>query len=135
MVDEYPWSFISGTYQLANKAVGVVLAESDSLAPGFIGIMKDSSIVFTAAGGAVQLRILHRGGGTTIFTSNFTTTATGLNAIMNGSGDRLQLVVATQNASGIVDVNLHGVIQENVTGKILRDRTMLIPQYEGVVGI
>src|SRR3990167_2005020 len=131
MVDEYPWSFISGTYQLANKAVGTVLAESDSLGPGFIGIMRDSSIIFTTAGGAVNLRILHRGGGTTIFTADFSTTATGLNAIMNGSGDRLQVVVATQNASGIIDVNLHGVIQENVTGKILRQAAMSIPMMEG----
>ena len=131
MVDEYPWSFISGTYQLANKAVGVVLAESDSLAPGFIGVMRDSSVIFTTAGGAVRLQILHRGGGTTIFTANFSTTSTGLSAIMNGSGDRLQLVVATQNASGVVDVNLHGVIQENVTGKILRLAAMSIPIMEG----
>ena len=131
MVDEYPWSFISGTYQLANKAVGVVLAESDSLAPGFIGVMRDSSVIFTTAGGAVRLRILHRGGGTTIFTQDFSTTSTGLSAIMNGSGDRLQLVVATQNASGIVDVNLHGVIQENMTGKILRAAAMSIPMMEG----
>ena len=131
MVDEYPWSFISGTYQLANKAVGTVLAESDSLSPGFIGVMKDSSIIFTTAGGAVRLRILHSGGGTTIFTQDFSTTATGLNAIMHGSGDKLQLVVATQNASGIVDINLHGVIQENVTGKILRLAAMKIPMMEG----
>ena len=132
MVDEYPWSFISGTYQLANKAVGVVLAESDSLNPGLIGVMRDSAIIFTTAGGAVYLRILHRGGGTTIFTQNFTTTATGLSALMNGSGDRIQVVVATQNASGIIDVNLHGVIQENVTGKILRQNSLLIPEYAGV---
>ena len=131
MVDEYPWSFISGTYQLANKAVGTVLAESDSLAPGFIGVMRDSSIVFTTAGGAVNLRILHRGGGVTIFTDNFVTNATGLSAIMNGSGDRLQVVVSTQNASGVIDVNLHGVIQENVTGKILRLAAMNIPMMEG----
>ena len=131
MVDEYPWSFISGTYQLANKATGTVLAESDSLAPGFIGVMRDSSIIFTTAGGAVRLRILHRGGGTTIFTTDFSTTATGLSAIMNGSGDRIQLVVATQNASGIVDLNLHGVIQQNVTGKVLREAAALIPVSDG----
>ena len=131
MVDEYPWSFISGTYQLANKAVGTVLAESDSLTPGFIGVMRDSSVIFTTAGGAVYLRILHRGGGTTIFTDNFATTATGLNAIMNGSGDKLQLIVATQNASGIVDVNLHGVIQENVTGKVLNRVSLSIPMMDG----
>jgi len=131
MVDEYPWSFISGTYQLANKAVGAVLAESDSLSPGFIGVMRDSSIIFTTAGGGVQLRILHRGGGTTIFTQEFTTTATGLSAIMNGSGDRLQVVVATQNASGVIDVNLHGVIQQNVTGRILREAAAAIPMLNG----
>ena len=132
MVDEYPWSFISGTYQLANKAVGTVLAESDSLAPGFIGVMRDSSIIFTTAGGGVQLRILHSGGGTTIFTSAFTSTATGLNAIVTGAGDKIQVVVSTQNASGVIDVNLHGVLQQNVTGKILRENALTIPQYPGV---
>ena len=131
MVDEYPWSFISGTYQLANKAVGTVLAESDSLASGFIGVMRDSSIIFTTAGGAVRIRILHRGGGNTIFTTDFATNATGLSAIMNGSGDRLQVVVATQNASGIIDVNLHGVIQANVTGKVLRENAISIPMLDG----
>ena len=131
MVDEYPWSFISGTYQLANKAAGTVLAESDSLSEGLIGVMRDSAIIFTTAGGAVQLRILHRGGGTTIFTQNFTTTATGLSALMNGSGDRIQVVVATQNASGIIDVNLHGVIQQNVTGKVLRQNMILTPEFNG----
>ena len=129
MVDEYPWSFISGTYQLANKAAGTVLAESDSLAPGLIGVMKDSSIIFTTAGGAVNLRIKHSGGGTTIFTSDFSATATGLNAIMNGSGDKLQVVVVTQNASGIIDVNLHGILQQNVTGKILRDNMIGVPVF------
>ena len=132
MVDEYPWSFISGTYQLANKAVGVVLAESDSLNAGLIGVMRDSSIIFTTAGGGVQLRILHRGGGTTIFTQEFTTTATGLSAIMTGSGDKIQVVVATQNASGIIDVNLHGVIQKNVTGQVLREAAITIHEYSGV---
>ena len=131
MVDEYPWSFISGTYQLANKAVGVVLAESDSLNAGLIGVMRDSSIIFTTAGGGVQLRILHRGGATTIFTQEFTTTATGLSAIMTGSGDKIQVVVSTQNASGIIDVNLHGVIQRNVTGQVLREAAVGIPEYVG----
>ena len=131
MVDEYPWSFISGTYQLANKAVGTVLAESDSLSEGLIGVMRDSAIIFTTAGGGVQLRILHRGGGTTIFTQEFTTTATGLSALMNGSGDRIQVVVSTQNASGIIDVNLHGVIQQNVTGKILRQNLILNHEFSG----
>src|SRR3990167_816681 len=122
MVDEYPWSFISGTYQLANKAVGVVLCESDSLNPGFIGIMRDSSIIFTTAGGGVQLRIRHASGGNTIITSAFTSSATGLNAIVTGQGDKLQIVISTQNASGVIDVNLHGAIQENITGKILKER-------------
>ena len=131
MVDEYPWSFISGTYQLANKAAGTVLAESDSLNAGLIGVMRDSSIIFTTAGGGVQLRILHRGGGSTIFTQEFTTTATGLSAIMSGSGDKIQVVVVTQNASGIIDVNLHGVIQKNVTGNVLREAAIGVPEYVG----
>ena len=131
MVDEYPWSFISGTYQLANKAVGTVLAESDSLSAGFIGVMRDSSIIFNTAGGAVYLQIKHSGGGVTIITAAFSSTATGLNAIVTGQGDKIQVVVSTQNASGVIDVNLHGVIQENITGRILRESQMKIPQYQG----
>jgi len=132
MVDEYPWSFISGTYQLANKAVGTVLAQSDSLSPGMIGIMRDSAIIFTTAGGAVNLRIKHASGSTSIFTADFSSTATGLNAVITGANDIIQLVVVTQNASGVIDVNLHGVIQDNITGKILREKAMLVPQYPGV---
>ena len=129
MVDEYPWSFISGTYQLANKAVGVVLAESDSLNAGLIGVMRDSSIIFTTAGGGVQLRILHSSGGSTIFTSAFTSTATGLNAIVTGAGNKLQVVVSTQNASGVIDVNLHGILQRNLTTSVLKEEAKNVPVY------
>ena len=129
MVDEYPWSFISGTYQLANKAAGVVLCESDSLPPGFIGVMRDSSIIFTTAGGGVQLRILHSSGGSTIFTSAFTSTATGLNAIVTGAGNKLQVVVSTQNASGVIDVNLHGILQRNLTTSVLKEEAKNVPVY------
>ena len=93
--------------------------------------MRDASIVFTTTGGGVQLRILHRGGGVTIFTSELTATATGLSAIMTGSGDKMQIVVSTQHASGVIDVNLHGVIQKNVTGQVLREAAIGVPEYTG----
>lgn len=131
--NEYPYSFISGSYQLANKAVGEVLAESDPLPYGFIGVMRDSSVVFTTSGGAVNLRIKHRSGSKTIFTSDFTATATGLSAIMTGNGDTIQAVVATQNASGIIDLNLHGVLQENNLSAKIHENLKNVPFIE--VGI
>lgn len=129
--NELPWSFLSGTYQLANKAVGTILAESDPLSQGFIGVMRDSSVVFLTAGGAVNLRILHRSGGSTVFTADFSATATGLSAIMSGEGSKLQVVVATQNASGVIDVNLHGIIQLNSNTEIIKQRALEQPILEG----
>ena len=131
--NEHPWSFISGSYQLANKAVGDVLAESDPLPPGFIGVMRDSAIIFTTAGGAVHLRIKHRSGSAYPVSADFSSSATGLNAIMTGSGDTLQIVVVTQNASGVIAVNLHGGLQENTISAKMKELNKNIPVLE--VGI
>jgi len=106
------WDFLSGTYPLTNLGANAIIAESDTLPPGTIGKMIDSSIIFTTAGGTVALQIKRAGGGVLRFTDDFTTTATGLQSFAISAGDKLQMILVS-TGSGVIDLNLHGEIKEN----------------------
>jgi len=112
MSQEIFWDFLSGTYPLTNLSANAIVAESDTLPPGIIGKMIDSSIVFTTAGGQVALQIKKSAGGVIRFTDNFSSTATGLQSFSMSAGDKLQVILIATGA-GIIDLNLHGEVKEN----------------------
>ena len=107
--NEHPWEFIATTRPLTNYAtVGDIVARSDAVPDGFMGVLEDANVIFTTAGGGVRFQRRHRSGGFTIFTDNFTTTTTGINAICS-SGDRIEIALSSTGV-GVIDLILHGKI-------------------------
>lgn len=104
---EFPWGFAETTCALTNYGtVGNIVYRTDKVPFGFMGVLQDANVIFTTAGGGVRFQKRHRSGGFTIFTDNFTTTTTGINALVS-SGDRLEVALSS-TGTGVIDLLLHG---------------------------
>jgi len=105
--NEFPWSFIETTSALTNyTTAGDIIYRTDKVPFGFMGVLLDANVIFTTAGGGVRFQKRHKSGGFTIFTDNFTTTTTGINALVS-AGDRLEVALSSTGV-GVVDLLMHG---------------------------
>ena len=111
-IEEYPWTFLNTTRPLTNYSANDIIAESDVLPVGYIGVVQDIAIIFTTAGGTIAWNIKHASGGTTRITSAISATnTTGTANIVLGHDDKVQLVVTTAGV-GVIDVTFSGKIRK-----------------------
>ena len=124
--NEIPWTFLETTIQLTNfSSADATVYASDKVPDGFIGIVRDANVIFTTAGGGIYFRKRHKSGGSTRFTDNFATTATGLNALVVG-GDKIEIAIGTAGI-GVVDIIWHGVIvKTKIAGLLAREQ---VPEH------
>ena len=107
--NEFPWGFVSTTSPLTNYAnVADIVYRTDAVPDGFMGVLQDANVIFTTTGGGVRFQIRHRSGGFTIFTDNFTATATGINAIVS-AGEKIEVALSS-TGTGVIDLVMHGKI-------------------------
>lgn len=108
---EQAWQFINSTYQLTNlSSVGDRIVESDTVPPGYSGVLRDLSVVFTTAGGAVDYEIKTSGGSSIKFFANVSTTTSGQASMVLGPGERFRLTIGTAGA-GVIHVSWHGYLK------------------------
>ena len=96
-----------------------------------MGVLLDANVIFTTAGGGVRFQKRHKSGGFTIFTDNFTTTTTGINALVS-AGDRIEVALSSTGV-GVIDILMHGkLIRTKLAKELGLSRGLELPIELGV---
>lgn len=115
----HPWTFLEATAPLGNFSSNDLVVDSDRIPAGFIGVVRDTSIIFTTTGGGVFLEKEAASGKRTRLTQTFTANATGFTFIVQG-GDVIRIIIPT-TGSGTIDITLFGELIPNTAAKELRN--------------
>ena len=103
-----PWTFMSSTYQLTNfSSAPATIVETDSVPPGYIGVLSDIATIFTTAGGTIAYDIVHPSGGTTRWTAGITSNNTGTSSLVIPTNAKFRITVTTAGV-GVIDVFWNG---------------------------